>query len=75
MASPSFASSDDRDDWYVERVRDEAGALAATLRQATEQGVSHAVILPQLVLVFRDAFGEMPAAVGELLAAAASEAP
>jgi hypothetical protein len=63
---------EERDNFYVDRVRTQASALAKTLREATEAGVSHAVILPQLILVFRDAFGEMPAAVGELLAAAAS---
>ncbi len=69
--SMEMESLDDRDAYYLTRVQEDAGKLADTLRAATEAGVSHAVILPQLVIVFRDAFGEMPDAVGELLAAAA----
>lgn len=45
----------------VERVKRAAEVLAGELRDATDAGVSHAVILPQLVLVFRQVFGEMPA--------------
>lgn len=46
---------------HLEQVRRDATALAETLRDASDAGVSHALILPQLVLVFRQAFGEMPA--------------
>lgn len=46
---------------HLERVRRDTTALAETLREASDAGVSHALILPQLVLVFRQAFGEMPA--------------
>lgn len=45
---------------YVERVRREGAAFAELLRDASDAGVSHMIILPQLVLVFRQAFGEMP---------------
>lgn len=73
MKAPAeFVSVEARDGWYIEQVRSQAAELAETLRDAVEAGVSHALILPQLVLVFRDAFGEMPPQVGELLAAAAS---
>jgi hypothetical protein len=41
-------------------VDERARALAETLRDASDAGVSHALILPRLVLVFREAFGEMP---------------
>jgi hypothetical protein len=44
----------------VERIRTLASALATELRDASDAGVSHAVILPQLVLIFRQVFGEMP---------------
>lgn len=45
---------------HVEQIRAAAVALAELLRAATDAGVSHAIILPQLVLVFRQVFGEMP---------------
>jgi hypothetical protein len=45
---------------YIELIRREAASLAETLRNASDAGVSHALILPQLILVFREAFGEMP---------------
>lgn len=47
-------------DEHLARVKADAAALAVTLRDASDAGVSHALILPQLVLVFKDAFGEMP---------------
>ena len=46
---------------HLDAVKRDATALAETLRDAADAGVSHALILPQLVLVFREAFGEMPA--------------
>lgn len=45
---------------HIDRVKADAEKLAVTLRDASDAGVSHALILPQLVLVFREAFGEMP---------------
>lgn len=53
---------------YIERVRREAASLAETLRDASDAGVSHALILPQLILVFREAFGEMPPNMMQALA-------
>jgi hypothetical protein len=46
---------------HLERITATATLLAGELRDASDAGVSHAIILPQLVLVFREAFGEMPA--------------
>lgn len=46
---------------HLDAVKRDAATLAVTLRDASDAGVSHALILPQLVLVFREAFGEMPA--------------
>lgn len=46
---------------YIEHVKHDATKLAETLRMASDAGVSNALILPQLVLVFREVFGEMPA--------------
>jgi hypothetical protein len=56
----------------VADVRAAAGDLAEKLRHATDRGVSHAIILPQLVLVFRETFGgdfQMPdlAQLGQLV--------
>ena len=46
---------------HLDLVKARAGGLAEALRDASDAGVSHALILPALVLVFREAFGEMPA--------------
>lgn len=46
---------------HLDAVKRDTDRLAATLREAADAGVSHALILPQLVLAFREAFGEMPA--------------
>lgn len=46
---------------HLAKVSADATRLAETLRDASDAGVPHALILPQLVLVFREAFGEMPA--------------
>lgn len=46
---------------HVALVQSSARELAGRLRDATDAGVSHAIILPQLVLVFREVFGELPA--------------
>lgn len=48
-------------DAHIERVKRDATALAETLREVSDAGVPTALILPQLVLVFRSSFGEMPA--------------
>lgn len=45
---------------HLALVEERAKLLAETLREAADAGVSHALILPRLVLVFREAFGEMP---------------
>lgn len=45
---------------WLEQVKTDTAKLATTLQAASEAGVSHALILPQLLLVFREAFGEMP---------------
>ncbi len=44
----------------VADIRAKALDLAEALRDATDAGVSHALILPQLLLVFRETFGSMP---------------
>lgn len=46
---------------HLAAVKRDAAQLAETLRDASDAGVSPALVLPQLVLVFREAFGEMPA--------------
>jgi hypothetical protein len=45
---------------FLERVKADAATLAVSLREATDAGVKPMLIMPQLVLVFREAFGEMP---------------
>lgn len=57
---------------HLERVKSTAGELAAALREASDAGVSHALILPQLMLIFRTSFGPPPP---ELLAALAGGGP
>lgn len=46
---------------WLELVDGQATELATTLRDASDAGVPHALVLPRLVLVFRTVFGEMPA--------------
>lgn len=70
MLTPEFRTEEERDTFFVERVRTEGTALAETLRTAVESGVSHAIILPQLMIVFRDAFGTMPPEVAGMIAEA-----
>jgi len=53
---------------HLDDVREKASALAVALRDASDAGVPHGLILPQLVLVFKEAFGEMPANVAQQLA-------
>lgn len=55
-APPDWTAGD-----HVERVKSDARQLAESLLRANDAGVSHALILPQLMLVFREVFGEMPA--------------
>lgn len=57
VATPAPALSPQQ---WLERVKRDATVLAETLREASDAGVSHAIILPQLVLVFRQSFGEIP---------------
>lgn len=45
---------------HLALVEQHAKTLADALRDASDAGVSHALILPRLVLVFREALGEMP---------------
>ena len=45
---------------WLARVDEQAAALAGTLAAASDAGVSHALILPRLMLAFRGAFGEPP---------------
>jgi hypothetical protein len=55
---------------HLQQIRVLADALAAALVQASEEGVSHVVILPQLIASFRAAFGgEMPPALAAQIAA------
>lgn len=50
-------------DEHVARIRESAQQLATQLREANDAGVSHALILPQLMIVFRETFGDIPAGV------------
>lgn len=50
----------------LEAVKAHAEALAGELREAVDAGVSPALILPALMSVFREAFGEMPAGMPSL---------
>lgn len=45
---------------HLDAVKRDTERLCVTLREAQDAGVSHALILPQLVLAFRESFGEMP---------------
>jgi hypothetical protein len=45
---------------HLKRIEARATELADALRDASDAGVSHALILPRLVMVFRSAFGEPP---------------
>lgn len=57
---------------YLADVRSDARRLAETLRTVADAGVPHSLVLPQLVLVFREAFGEMPANIAGLVPGLAS---
>lgn len=59
---------DDEIQRNLDAVRDAATTLAETLRDASDAGVPHGLILPQLVLVFKEAFGDMPPNVAQQLA-------
>lgn len=48
---------------HVDRIKRRAAALAEALREANDAGVSPALILPQLMLIFRGQFGELPPGV------------
>lgn len=45
---------------HLEEIEATARDLAQKLNAASEAGVSPALILPRLVMVFRDVFGEVP---------------
>lgn len=45
---------------HVDKIRFYGERLAGALTDATEAGVSQALILPQLVLIFRTNFGAIP---------------
>lgn len=49
---------------HLEEIRQATVVVAERLKAATDDGVSHAVILPQMVLAFRESFGELPDGVG-----------
>jgi hypothetical protein len=49
-----------QEEWLA-KIEEQALDLAGTLRDASDAGVSHALVLPRLVLVFRQSFGEPPA--------------
>lgn len=53
---------------HVDRIDGAARELAGYLRTATDEGVSPALILPRLVLVFREVFGSMPPEVAGMVA-------
>lgn len=52
---------------HVANVRAKADDLADALVAATNDGVSHPLILPQLVLAFREKFGGEPPNIAELM--------
>jgi hypothetical protein len=56
------------DDDYLAAIRRDAEKLAGSLLAASDAGVGPALIVPQLVLVFRAAFGAMPADLLPMLA-------
>jgi len=47
-------------DSWLNRIDTQARELAITLRDASDAGVPHALVLPRLMLVFRETFGAMP---------------
>ncbi len=49
-----------QEEWLA-AIEEHTLALATLLRDASDAGVSHALVLPRLVLVFRQSFGEPPA--------------
>lgn len=46
---------------HVARLERDVSEFARHLTEAQEAGVSHAVLLPRMMLAFRANFGEMPA--------------
>lgn len=46
---------------HVAQLEQDVAVFAAHLTAAQEAGVSHALILPRLMLAFRASFGEPPA--------------
>ncbi len=47
-------------DEHLTAIDARATELAVALREAADEGVSHALILPRLVTVFKTSFGEPP---------------
>lgn len=46
---------------HVARLERDVAEFARHLSEAQEAGVSHAVLLPRMMLAFRASFGEVPA--------------
>lgn len=53
---------------HLERVKRDADTLARTMLAAQEAGVPHTLILPQLLLVFRNVFGAPPPELAQQMA-------
>lgn len=53
---------------HLELVKESANELATRLRAASDAGVSPALILPQLMLIFRSSFGAPPPELLSMLA-------
>lgn len=53
---------------HLELVKASANELATRLRAASDAGVSPALILPQLMLIFRSSFGAPPPELLSMLA-------
>lgn len=49
-----------QEEWLA-AIEAQAVGLANLLQDASDAGVSHALVLPRLMLVFRQSFGEPPA--------------
>ena len=54
---------------HLDDVRRHATLLAGSLKDASEAGIPPGIIVPQLVVVFRQMFGEMPPQLVQQLSA------
>lgn len=45
---------------HLRRIDEGAAELAAALKDALDAGVGQALVLPRLMLAFRQSFGQMP---------------